>query len=592
MYRMIIILLISSILFAQEPVGSPPVLLNAEDFGAISDDKILDTEAINKAIDSCSNLTNGTVIFSKGTYLSGSIHLKNNVTLQIEKEAKVQAAPKGIGAFDPPEDTISDKYQDFGLSHFHNALIWGDSVENITIKGEGTISGTASLYRNPKTGEGDKAISLKLCKNLEIKDVLIIDAGYLAILATGCDSVNISGVKVRTKVNGISLVGSNNVTLRNCEVESGADGISVKSDYSLKRKLIGKDISISGCTISSGGTALQFGPETVGDFKNIQISNITIKKADNTGISFTSNHGSVIDGVNVQNITMESVAIPFFINISKLKGGFPGSPTVGGIKNLRIRNLVAKDIYGYGSEWDFATTIMGKSDRMLEHIVLENMRMTYKGGSLSYLGLKEDPAKIEIPKIDDYRPERCGLRPAYGLYCRFVKDLKIRNVSVDFEKEDPRPGMILKDIEGAVLNRFYAERSTLRDYDIITDNVSDIMITGSPGVVQIEKKDFAPLDSFDVDAVPNPTAEDVAAALGIEKPPILLSDLPAEVIEIIKKELGISPTMLSVLVNKKISKVEKTDGVIYNIEAENQKGDKYRLEIRDDGNLVSKKKGQ
>jgi len=590
MKRFIILFLISFILLAQEPVGSPLVLLKVEDFGAVSDDEILDTEGINKAIDSCAVLANGIVVFSKGTYLSGSIHLKSNVTLQIEKEAKIQAALKGVSAFDSPEPNSWDKYQGFGLSHFHNALIWGDSVENVTIRGEGIISGTASLYSNSEIGEGDKVVSLKLCKNVEIKDVTITDGGYLAVLATGCDNVKIRNVKIETKVNGISLVGSNNVILRNCEVETGNDGISLKSDYSLGRKLISKDINISSCMISAGGIALQLGPETVGDFRNIQLSNITITKADNAGISFTSNHGAVIDGVNVQNVTMESVAIPFFVNLSKIKGASPGSPTVGGIRNLRISNVVVKDVYGYGSGWKFTSTIMGKSDKKLENIVLENMRMTYKGGSLSYLGLKEDPVKIRLPQIDDYRPEKYGLRPAYGLYCRYIKELKIRNVSVDFEKEDPRPGMILFDIEGAVLNRFYAERSAIRDFDILLDNVSDFMITGSPGVVHIEKKDFAPLDSFNVADLPNPTAGEVAAKLGISTPPVLLSYLPVGVIEKIKNELGIPPTMLDVLVDNAIVKEEKGGKMIYNIEAENKKGDKYKLKIREDGSLVSKKK--
>jgi len=600
MRKIIIVFLISFILLGENSVGAPQSVLKVEDFGAISDDELLDTEAINKAIDSCSTLENGIVMFSSGTYLSGSVHLKSNVTLQIEKEAKIQAAPKGIGAFDLPEPNSWDKYQDFGLSHFHNAFIWGDSIEDVTIRGGGTISGTASLYSNPEVGDGDKAISLKLCKNVEIKDITIDDGGYLGILTTGCDSVNIYNVNIKTKASGMSFVGSSNVKVRNCTVETvvynngkpvdGKDGISIKSDYSLGRKLISKDINIDGCIISAGGNALQLGPETVGDFRNIQVSNITIKSADKAGIGFTSNDGAVIDGVNIQNVTMESVAIPFFINLSKRKGASPGSAAVGEIKNVRISNVVAKDVYGYKSGRKFASTIMGKPGKLLENIVLENMRITYKGGSLSYLGFNEDPAKIELPRIDDYRAEKYGLRPAYGLYCRYIKGLKIRNVSVDFEKEDPRPAMILYDIEGAVVNRFYAERTTIRDYDIIIDQVSDFMITGSPGVVHIEKKDFAPLADFNVDAPSNPLGEEVAAKLGIDTPPILLSDLPAEVIEKIKKELGIPPAMLGVLVDNVIRKEEKGGKVIYNIEAENGKGDKYKLKIREDGVLLSKKK--
>jgi len=590
MKKFLILFLISFILLAAEPAGTPPSLLKIEDFGAIGDDGILDTESINSAIDSCSKLINGAVVFSKGTYLSGSIRLKSNVTLQIEKEAKIQAASRGDNAFDEPKPNEWDKYQDFGHSHFHNALIWGDSVQNVVIRGEGVISGTSSLYRNPIEGDGDKTISLKLCKNVEINDILITDGGYLAVLATGCDNLNIYNVKVKTGINGISLVGSSNVRVKSCELETGNDGISLKSNYSLGRKLNSENIEVSNCVISSGGYAFQIGPETVGDFKNVQISNITIEKSDKTGMSFISNHGAVIDGVDIQNVTMESVAIPFFIGLSKIKGGSPGSYEVGSIGNFRISNVVARDIYGYESGWDFAATIMGKSNKPLENIVLENMRITYKGGSLSYLGLEEDPVKIKLPEIEDYRPESYGMRPAYGLYCRHIKDLKIRNVSVDFEKEDPRPGMFMSDVRGAVVNRFYAERPTIRNSDIILDNVIDFFITGSPGVEYVEMKDFTPLDSFDVSALPNPTAEEVAARLGIGTVPVLLSDLPIEVIETIKKELGIPAAMLHVLVDKQIKKEAKGGKVVYDVEAENTKGDKYKLAVRDNGSLVSKKK--
>ena len=121
--------------------------------------------------------------------MSGTIRLKSNVILQIEKEAKIQAAPKGINAFDSPGDGLWDKYQDFGHSYFRNALIRGDSVENVIIRGEGIISGAASLYSNPEIGDGDKAISLKSCKDVAINDITINDSGYLAILSAGCGNV-------------------------------------------------------------------------------------------------------------------------------------------------------------------------------------------------------------------------------------------------------------------------------------------------------------------------------------------------------------------------------------------------------------------
>ncbi|MBN1695295.1 right-handed parallel beta-helix repeat-containing protein, partial [candidate division WOR-3 bacterium] len=540
MHKAIIIFLILSVLFGGNLFGGfqPIEVLKIEDFGAKSNDDILDTEAINKAIDSCSTLENGVILFSSGTYLSGSIHLKSNVVLQIEKGTRIQAAPIGANIFDSPEPNKWSKYQGAAQSHFHNAFIWGDSVEKVFIKGGGTISIAGSFYSNPGKGNIDKAVSLKLCKFVEIDDINIEEGGSLAILATGCEGLNIKNVKIQTRGDGINIIGTRDVKIENCDIETvehkdgmpvvEGDAIAIKSDYSLGKKMNCKDISISGCVISSGGSALQIGPETFGDFRNIKILNITIKRADKGGIIFTSNDGAVIDGVIVENVTMESVMIPIFINLSDRKIGIPGvSGSSGRIKNVRINNFLAQDIYSYKKGMGFASTIMGKSGVKLENIVLENMRMTYKGGDLSYLGLKEDPAGINLSKIGGYdRAERYGLRPVYGLYCSDIKDLKIRNVSVDIEKEDPRPAMMLSHIEGALLNRFYAERSILRNYDIILDDVSDFMITESPGVIQIAKEDFVPLYDFNVSVSPNPSAEEIIARLESNIPMVFLFELP------------------------------------------------------------------
>jgi hypothetical protein len=508
MRRNLMIFLIFSVLFGGDLLGFQPLkILKIEDFGAKSNDDILDTEAINKAIDSCSVIENGVIVFSSGTYLSGSIHLKDNVTMQIKKGAKIQAAPKGSSAFDPPESSPWDKYQDFGHSHFRNALIWGDSVKNVTIKGGGTISGVGSLYGSPDEGDADKVISLKLCKYIEIEDINIDDGGYLSVLATGCDEISILNVKVKTKLNGISLVGCSNAKIIDCDIETvgdkkgksfeGGDAISLKSDYSLGRKLKSKGLEVRGCRISAGRNALRFGPETIGDFQNIKILSITIDGAGGGGIVFTSSDGGVIDGVLVENVTMENVMIPIFINLSDRKSEIPGvSGSTGMIKNVRINNFIAKDVYGYNKSIGITSTIMGKPGRPIDNMVLENMRITYKGRTLSSLDLNSDPAAIEVPVIDDYRPEEYGLRPSYGFYCRDIKGLKMRNVFVDVEEEDPRPAMILKNIKGAALDRFYAHRTPLRDYDIILDNVSDFSMTASLGVVKIEKKDFTPLTDF------------------------------------------------------------------------------------------------
>ena len=114
-------------------------------FGAVGDGKTIDSPAINKAIETAAAAGGGTVRFPAGVYLSYSIRLKSNITLYLDSGSKILAANRTIhggDGYDPPEDIGEIKrYQDFGHSHWHNSLIWGENLTNVTITGPGMIDG-------------------------------------------------------------------------------------------------------------------------------------------------------------------------------------------------------------------------------------------------------------------------------------------------------------------------------------------------------------------------------------------------------------------------------------------------------------------
>ncbi len=122
-------------------------------FGARGDGKHLDTEAVNKAIDAANAKGGGTVYFAPGHYVCYSIHLKSNVSLYLEMGAVIQAAGTIYdGQYDAPEPfPFADQYQDFGHTHWHNSLIWGENIQNVSILGPGMIDGKDALNRgSPK----------------------------------------------------------------------------------------------------------------------------------------------------------------------------------------------------------------------------------------------------------------------------------------------------------------------------------------------------------------------------------------------------------------------------------------------------------
>src|SRR5277367_4067286 len=120
-------------------------------YGAVGDGKAVDTPAINKAIEAAAAAGGGTVLFPPGTWLSFSIRLKSHVALHLAQGATILAADSPLpgattgyngGTYDDAEpNTAWDAYQDYGHNHWHNSLIWGDGINDISITGPGLIYG-------------------------------------------------------------------------------------------------------------------------------------------------------------------------------------------------------------------------------------------------------------------------------------------------------------------------------------------------------------------------------------------------------------------------------------------------------------------
>ena len=171
--------------------GGDRAFLNVRQFGAKGDGTSVDSGAINAAIDAAAAGAGGTVYFPAGTYASYSIRLKSNVALYLEQGATVLAAPvpyEGItsGGYDTAEPQGDwEPYQDFGHNHWHNSLMWGENLHGVSILGPGLIHGKGlSRGHNERTlpnvtapGVANKAIALKNCRNVILRDFSLLQGG-------------------------------------------------------------------------------------------------------------------------------------------------------------------------------------------------------------------------------------------------------------------------------------------------------------------------------------------------------------------------------------------------------------------------------
>ena len=463
-------------------------------FGAKGDGKALDSPAINRAIDAAAAVGGGTVWFSAGTYRSFSIRLKSNVTLYLDQGSVILAAdPKdGDGKYDDPEPNQWDQYQDFGHSHWHNSLIWGENLENISILGPGRIwgkglvrSGSQSRtkeqndalgnapsdprggpfgYPNPRDavekGWGNKSISLKLCRNVIIRDISILHGGHFAILATGVDNLTIDNVKIDTNRDGIDVDACKNVRISNCTVNSPFDdGICPKSSFALGYVRATENVTITNCQVSgydegtlldgtykrefrnANGTfsptgRIKFGTESNGGFKNITVSNCVFDYS--RGLALEAVDGALLEDVTISNITMRDISnSPIFVRLGARLRGPKEATTVGAIRRVNISDIVI-----YNADPKYSSIISGIPGHSIEDLRLSNIRVYSKGG-----GTKEQAALDPPEKEDTYpEPTMFGDLPAYGFFIRHVKELQMRDVEVSFLKEDLRPAFWLNDV--------------------------------------------------------------------------------------------------------------------------------------------------
>jgi len=436
-------------------------IYNVKTFGAMGDGKNLDSKSINKAIETAANAGGGTVYLPAGNYLSGSIHLKSNISLYLDQGATIIATSESPGeVYDQEEQTVNTTYQDSGHSHFHNALLWGEDLHDVSILGPGMIWGKGLIHDYKKDSkEANKSLVLYKCRNVIIRDVTFLHAGWFAILATGVDNMTIDNVKMDTNRDGMDIDCCRNVRISNCSVNSPYDdGICLKSTYALGFARATENVTIINCQVSGydEGTFLdgtykrtenphyglhptgriKFGTESNGGFKNITISNCVFDYC--RGLALETVDGGLLEDVEISNITMRDIVnAPIFLRLGARMRG-PGGTPIGEIRRVSISNVRI-----YNSDAEQACIITGIPGHDIKDLELNNIRIYTKGG-----GKAQDASKVPELEKNYPEPSMFGTTAAYGFYIRHVDGLKLRDVEISYINEDARPAFVLDDVKG------------------------------------------------------------------------------------------------------------------------------------------------
>ncbi len=448
-------------------------------FGATGDGKTLDTAAVNRAIDAAAT-AGGIVVFPAGSYLCFSIHLKSQVHLHLLQGSAIVAAdsPRSDqqtgysgGVYDTAEPkTAWDAYQDYGHNHWHNSLLWGEDIHDLSITGPGLIWGKGlSDGRSKKDqggpfvpeqeGVGNKAIALKNCRNVIFRDISILKGGHFGLLLTGVDNLTIDNLKIDTDRDGMDIDCCQNVRVSNCTVNSPwDDGICPKSSYALGYARATRNVTISNCWVTGDyelgsvldGTFRRFGndsrvwrtgrikcgTESNGGFINITISNCVFEGCQ--GYALESVDGALLEDITISNTTMRDlVSGPIFMRLGSRLRGPRDTTKVGTLKRILISNLTC-----YRSPQKVCSILSGIPGYPIEDVKLSNIYVETVGGA------SPEAVQIQPPELESKYPEpgMFGTMPACGFFLRHVRNIEMSHVEIAATSPDARPAFYLKDV--------------------------------------------------------------------------------------------------------------------------------------------------
>lgn len=440
-------------------------------FGARGDGLTDDTDAINAAIQAAAAQGGGaTVLFPEGVYRSYSIHLQSAVTLRLDEGAVIKAAPvTDTKGYDDPEPNASS-YQDFGHSHWHNSLLWGEDLHDVRLVGSGLIDGTDVLSRGePRKGVtgpsvANKAVALKNCRKVEIKGLKFRSCGHFALLLTGVDDLLIEEVTIDSNRDGIDIDCCEHVVVRGCHVNTvNDDAIVLKCSYALGWAKPTADVVVEQCHVTGydvgslldgtltattthapdrdGPTGrIKLGTESNGGFRDIIIRDCTFEHC--RGLALETVDGAAMEHIRVSHLRMNDICnSPIYIRLgSRMRG--PATLPPSSIHDVAIRDVTVTD-----ADCRYACLIVGEEEHPVTDVTLSDVHIQYRGGvTLADYREQRGTNPFFYHEGGTYpEPAAHGIQPAWGLNIHHARGVTLRRVTFQLQTPDERPMLYRHD---------------------------------------------------------------------------------------------------------------------------------------------------
>jgi polygalacturonase len=446
---------------------------NASLFGIKSNGTTLNTTSIQKAIDYISENGGGTLHFYVGRYLTGSIFLKSNVTVNLHEGAIL------LGSTNPYD------YRNYSEKISTLSFVCAYQADNIAITGQGVIDGQGRelVYnyldqqqkgiipdgtRYDRAGLRPNGVYLRECKNVTVKGVTIKSAGGWTFYPDQCENMLIDSVTVLGldfwNNDGIDIVDCKNLKLLNSFIDAADDAICFKSHDQNKRN---ENVEVRNCVARSSASAIKFGTVTAGGYKNIRLINNKVYNTHRSALTIEVPDGGHAEDIFVDSLYAYNTSNAIYLRI----GSRWGNVRQPSLKNVTIQNMYC-EIPATKADVDYPyegpvednprnispASIVGlEGGYDIENITLRNITLVYPGGgnaNLAYRGLK--PADLDaIPEMADSYPEFSQFKelPAWAFWIRHAKNVTFENVTFVAKERDYRPAIVIQESQDVTLKK-------------------------------------------------------------------------------------------------------------------------------------------
>jgi len=426
-------------------------------YGAIGDGKTLNTDAINRAVGAARKAGGGTVVVPAGVFLTGTVELLSNITLEIRAGAVLKGSPNVRDYRLPGErEVFSAGARDTASV----GLITARKAQNVAVIGPGTIDGSGTAFMrtgefhspvdfNPaRTRQGDSFMDPSLgtadgpvlpgdrperlllfsdCRNVLLRDILLLDSPCWTVHLADCDGADVRGVRIHNNLlipnsDGIHCTSSRNIHIADCDIRAGDDGVIVSGLG--EKQTVSENVTVTNCTITSRSAGVRVGYGE-SDIRNCVFHNLVIYSS-NRGLGvFARDQGSI------SNILFSDILIDTRFHTGHWWGKgepihvsaipYPGRKPTGQITGVRFSNIQAKAETGI--------VVIGSAESPVRDLWFDRIGLRIVDGPLS----RAYGGNFDL-RPTAKRDDSIFAHEIPGLYCRQVIGLRVRGFTLEWGK--------------------------------------------------------------------------------------------------------------------------------------------------------------